>query len=845
MVTSRRRRRLQERREGSVDDKTKTVSAGLSTDNRRDGRGTPDYLVPGMGTHDVAISEPAIYRSLFILDTVERYLALKPNEGKPPGGQQGGNQPAGQQGGNQPAGQQGGNQPAGQQGGNQPGGGQQEGKQDPATTLVAPIDPFDDKQLASEENSKPAVGVLMIHKQGWKQSGLALGNLLQSVCLAPGEVTRIAVTDWQRRESGTSSQTKEQGETVSSDVEQQRAVNEVQRAVANEAQSGGSSALSTSASAQAAAGVSTLFATANASAATSMTSALTAQFSAGARNLAATSTNAITTRTAEKSQALRSLRQTVVREVTQKEHETTTTRILANYNRRHSLNIEYFEVLQKYKIVTELAGWARCLFVPLQPLDLSKLDTLKKHSAELIAIVSQLGASDLAKDIMAAVVSIPKKEEEQKAALAKLGQDLPTLERIQALLRAILIDIDNLRNHRGGGGYVNLTGYVVLNTPAEVNRLIDSLPDYALPKLDIPNPDPTKLVPDELNRIQARVSHVQNSVEQAINRARTTIVPITELLNSARMFLSQMIWLRMDSYRIYRALAQHRIGGKALTALVDPHPIGVFGNYLAFRWGFGRDADDERKAFEREYLKQDDKTDDKKQDDKKQDDKKQDDKTDDKTKAVSAADEIALPTSGVFAEAVLGLGEAAEEIDADRFGKWYENQPPILPPEIDKLTSRDRSKEMSLSLGDFATALAQLRSSPLTDASHIGSIVSGVTKGDTFRNMGGLDHAIELAGKVAALAEKGATRAGDRNAEMQAKFLDTFVQVLNSDVGKAAVAEFMLPGAGPAVLKAATERGTVLPPPSATPKQGQGVAGGGQGQGAGGQGQGGERPVDL
>ena len=57
-------------------------------------------------------------------------------------------------------------------------------------------------------------------------------------------------------------------------------------------------------------------------------------------------------------------------------------------------------------------------------------------------------------------------------------------------------------------------------------------------------------------------------------------VPITELLNSARMFLSQAIWLRMDSYRIYRALASHQIGGKALSALVDPHPIGVFGNYL-------------------------------------------------------------------------------------------------------------------------------------------------------------------------------------------------------------------------------------------------------------------------
>src|SRR6185437_5593235 len=175
---------------------------------------------------------------------------------------------------------------------------------------------------------------------------------------------------------------------------------------------------------QAAIGISTLFATANASAAANTTSALTAQFSAGARNLAATSTNAISTRTAEKSQALRSLRQTIVREVTQEEKETVTTRILANYNRRHSLNIEYFEVLQKYSIVTELAGWARCLFVPLKPLDFSNLGTLEKHRADLIAIIAQLGASDAAKELVKelgdAIAKIPQAQEKKKQELDAL-----------------------------------------------------------------------------------------------------------------------------------------------------------------------------------------------------------------------------------------------------------------------------------------------------------------------------------------------------------------------------------------------------------------------------------------
>ena len=179
--------------------------------------------------------------------------------------------------------------------------------------------------------------------------------------------------------------------------------------------------------------------------------------------------------------------------------------------------------------------------------------------------------------------------------------------------------------------------------------------------------------------------------------------------------------------------------------LIDPHPVGVFGNYLAFRWGFGRD--DASKAahdtFEKTYLKQDD------------------------TSSVEST--VALPTSGVFAEAVLGRGEAAEEIDQNRYGKWTENQPPILPPDIDKLTSRDRARTMDLSTGDFAAALAQLRATALADSSHIKDIVGGVTKGDMFRDMGGLEKALVLAEKVAGMSEKGATHAGDRSAEMQAK----------------------------------------------------------------------------
>ena len=263
---------------------------------------TPKYLLPQM--EDVPATEPVFYRSLFILDR------LGPRDTAA---------------------------------------GDAALAEDPAPTsntqeLTAPIDPFDGR--GEEFETLPAVGVLTVHQQGWVQKGIALGNLTQSICLAPGEVTQVAVIDWRRTTTGTSEELTEQGETVTSDISQQRAVNEVQRAVAEEAQRGGSSTSATSAALQSGLAVSTLVASGSVSSAVNTSSALTAQFSTGSRNLAANSTNALSQQTAERSSALRSRRTSMVREVSEKESETLSTRVLANYNRRHTLNVEYFEVLQ-------------------------------------------------------------------------------------------------------------------------------------------------------------------------------------------------------------------------------------------------------------------------------------------------------------------------------------------------------------------------------------------------------------------------------------------------------------------------------------------------------------------
>lgn len=695
----------------TTDDGKKAVAAPARGED-------PKYLSPKMG--GVPVSEPAVYRSLYVLETVDAYL------GKPDSSAD-------------------------------------------KKELNAPVDPFNNAALGNEAMRKPAVGVLMVHSQAWEQSDLALGNLLQSICLAPGEVTRVAVVDWRRRETGKSEESAQQLDAVTNEQDQQRAVNAVQKSVLDETQSGRSQSAATSASLQGGATISTLFASANVSASANATGALTAQFSAGSKNLEASSNSAISQKTAEKSQSLRSRRQSVVREVSQQESEQMTSRILANYNRRHSLNVEYFEVLQRYEIKTRMLSWERCLFVPLVPLDFNNTEVLKRHQADLIAIVTQLGTGELATRILEAIKGITVAEDKKQAALQAIRAQ-------QAEIAAIVVALHQFFNvwvipgTRAVVSGAERDKFEVEYANIEKRALAAS---FKIPSFE--DFDGSTLFQTQLrmeNTLRAKEMEYQSKLA-------SYTIPVGEVLNTNQIFLSQQIWLRMDSYRIYRVLEPYTINGKSLTSLVDPRPTGVFGSYLAFRWGFGRDAQKERDDFEKRYVRE------------------------------GSAPEnpptfVALPTSGVFAEAVLGRGEAAEEIDERKYGTWAQNQPPILPPDIAALQSRDRAKDVNLNAQQFAAALAQLRATPIGDAPSMADLLGAVTKGDTFRNMGGLEQALALSEKLAAESSAGATRAGDRAAEMQAKMLDTMREtllgVLNSDVGKAALAEFVFPGGGAAMM---------------------------------------------
>jgi hypothetical protein len=71
-----------------------------------------------------------------------------------------------------------------------------------------------------------ALGAVLTYTQSWYTKALALGNLIHSVALGPGESTRIAMIDWSRRTRSATTEAIAENEALDSDIIRNRAITE-------------------------------------------------------------------------------------------------------------------------------------------------------------------------------------------------------------------------------------------------------------------------------------------------------------------------------------------------------------------------------------------------------------------------------------------------------------------------------------------------------------------------------------------------------------------------------------------------------------------------------------------
>src|SRR5262249_46138611 len=221
--------------------------------------------------------------------------------------------------------------------------------------------------------TRVATGALLSFSQSWYAQGLTLGALLHSVTLAPGESTRIACLDWSRRSRAGTSEDISESELLSNTMLHSRAVSEVTKATATEFQSGTSHVQSQARTHQAGAAtgfeIGPVWFGGSASGSTTTSDVMSASSSFGARALAANYAQDINDRSQQNASSVRNRRASIVREVSQSEHEEISTRLLSNSNHMHALSIHYYDVVQAFRTTTQLERAEKCLFVPVKLMD--------------------------------------------------------------------------------------------------------------------------------------------------------------------------------------------------------------------------------------------------------------------------------------------------------------------------------------------------------------------------------------------------------------------------------------------------------------------------------------------
>jgi len=214
----------------------------------------------------------------------------------------------------------------------------------PVAEMHLPID--------HEAAGKVRPGFINEYRLSFVPIGHALGQILYSMPLAPGESVNLAVIDWTRRDDAQRKEHTTLDEQLIHNEHRDRTISETVNAAIHEYQHGSSFMAGIAGSYGAALGASGM------GAAIGLAGSLggSTSNSSGTRDIAASTVQKLSDNITQASSAMRELHSTVVVHSTQNEHEAIETRTVVNYNHSHSLTILYYEVLRHFRVVTEFVG---------------------------------------------------------------------------------------------------------------------------------------------------------------------------------------------------------------------------------------------------------------------------------------------------------------------------------------------------------------------------------------------------------------------------------------------------------------------------------------------------------
>ncbi|MGK9486325.1 hypothetical protein [Bacillus tropicus] len=707
------------------------------------------------------------------------------------------------------------------------------------------------------------IGALITMSQSWYAQGVALGQLLHSTALAPGESTRIAMLDWSRRTKAGTTETISEQEELENNTMHGRSLSEVTKAVANEAQNGFSSTNNTTISQQKGKstggvsldgdvlnaltggifgddpGVNTSGTTSSESTVT--TSGMTFTSSSGRRDLEASMTQNVLDKTHQYANSVRNRRASIVREVSQEEHQSVSTRVVTNYNHMHALSIQYYEIVQIYRVEVGISDVEKCIFVPMKLVDFTQA-VIDKYRLVLARSAVDHKAYDLLTRRYGVVEIIPQTPRitPNKLLLANtvLRDKLYTLVKDNQITSQIA---DSLKEVESNDIKENL------NTRPTLLDVL-AVKGYDLAQLDnaakifgkgvvLPNSDSIFLSDDtvitgllvrdgSVTKIEAKVRGENTKIglgTDGVSLSRT--LPITEIesihivsgkkeeqtitlvlqCNYLGAVFPLSIKIRLvggnetqevihfGAVRANKELIEHLNANKlhysqAIYRSLDASNLALLLSPYSYR---GKPLvqliDPTPVTISGNYLvfkmhASDFDVDADGRETLSEWGQWLKDHGIDKTHFKT--DLIPLPSGGVFAEAVLGRYNAAEKLDMTRFWNWQDSPIPIVAPEIAPVEMNSRGTTEELKPGQLgAPVVSIVNPTSLPDPTSLATVLQAIQNGNMFRDMSGIAATMGLAQAGITAASQGATNAGAQagtNMATTTKFVSDMVKTAAS-----------------------------------------------------------------
>ena len=591
-------------------------------------------------------------------------------------------------------------------------------------------------------------GRLLEYRTVWYPLGHSLGRLVYSLPLAPCESVNLAIIDWSRRDDAARAEDLAVTEDLVHNTRRDRMIEETVKASLDEWQGGGSFMAGHSGAGSFDLG-GFLSIGANDAMGGSYSSA------GGERDLAASTVQRLSDKYGQASRAVRTLRSTVVTQVSQREREAIQTRAVTNHNHCHAMTVLYYEVLRHYRVVTECISIQKVVFVEYDAEEVFDLGRAfcNRHILERVLIDPRLrrcfDAVERIKYCSPSKATPGSADDDRiKRVIITITTQDSTDGDVLFLMR--LANGDLVKHNLGDEHFATNETHAFTWEPEDVRasavrrigfRLSIGLfegewrPKAVRVEYVREDEDELHVLYDESERTfklldedgdewwddvetQPGEDHDDTSAALRLASDKCCADRLIAHLNCHRVYYWNAIWLGGDpNERAYKFMTKTPYKEVEILSVIENRPVGAFGNLIAFpQLGEAAEPleDEDGQPLE------------------------------------PAVQCVALPTHGVFAEAELGHCNSCEEKDVTRYWDWSKSPCPCDAPEIAPITAGSRANQPNLQPSAMPAPVVNIvNPSSAPDPSGMAGALRLLATPDIFRDMSGLQEVSDLLQKLA------------------------------------------------------------------------------------------------